>query len=56
MLVNISALTAKDRADLAFGVKTGVDYVAISLVQRPDDIHSVRQAVARVRQTAPYPA
>lgn len=34
----ISALTEKDRADLAFGLELGVDWVALSFVQRPADI------------------
>jgi len=34
----ISPLTDKDRADLAFGLGLGVDWVALSFVQRPADI------------------
>ncbi len=29
------ALTEKDRRDLAFGLKLGVDWIALSFVQRP---------------------
>jgi pyruvate kinase len=38
--VNVSApaLTDKDRADLAFGVTLGVDYIALSFVRSPDDV------------------
>lgn len=34
----ISALTEKDRKDLAFGLDHGVDWVAMSFVQRPEDV------------------
>ncbi|MFM9938408.1 MAG: pyruvate kinase [Hyphomicrobiaceae bacterium] len=34
----ISPLTPKDREDLAFGLDMGVDWVALSFVQRPSDV------------------
>jgi pyruvate kinase len=34
----ISPLTDKDRGDLAFGLDLGVDWVALSFVQRPADV------------------
>ncbi len=37
-LLDMSPLTAKDRSDLAFGLKLGVDWVALSFVQRPSDV------------------
>lgn len=36
--LSISPLTEKDRADLAFGLDLGVDWVALSFVQRPADV------------------
>jgi pyruvate kinase len=56
ILVNIPPLTEKDRVDLAFGVKQGVDYVAISFVQRSEDVHQVKQAIARMRAETGSPA
>ncbi|WP_020394687.1 pyruvate kinase [Thiolinea disciformis] len=41
----ISALTEKDRADLAFGLELGVDWVALSFVQRPEDIIEAKQLI-----------
>ncbi len=41
----ISALTDKDREDLAFGLEQGVDWVALSFVQRADDLHTLRELV-----------
>src|SRR3954447_14077793 len=34
----LSPLTAKDRADLAFGLELGIDWVALSFVQRAADV------------------
>ena len=42
----ISALTDKDRADLAFALDLGVDWVALSFVQRPEDVAEGRELVA----------
>ena len=39
------ALTAADRADLEFGVKAGVDWVALSFVRRADDLRAARAAL-----------
>ena len=41
----LSALTAKDRTDLAFGLELGVDWIALSFVQRPEDVEEVRGIV-----------
>lgn len=45
-VLDIPALTAKDRADMAFALDQGVDYVALSFVQRPADILEARELVA----------
>jgi len=42
----IPAMTPKDKADLEFGLSQGVDWVALSFVQRPEDVAEVRTAVA----------
>ena len=47
-LVPVSALTPKDRSDLEAALNAGVDWVAVSFVQRPDDIAEVKK-VARGR-------
>jgi pyruvate kinase len=41
----ISALTEKDRNDLAFGLQMGVDWVAMSFVQRPEDVAEGRKLI-----------
>ncbi|NKD76570.1 pyruvate kinase [Haematospirillum sp. H1815] len=38
----ISALTEKDRKDLMFGLSLGVDWVALSFVQRAEDVAEAR--------------
>ena len=43
----VSALTEKDRADLVFAVELGVDWVALSFVQRPEDLDEVRELAGR---------
>ena len=44
--MSIAALTEKDLGDLAVGVDVGVDYVALSFVQRPEDIAMLKRALA----------
>ena len=43
--LDISPLTKKDRADLAFALGLGVDWVALSFVQRPEDVSEIRKLV-----------
>jgi pyruvate kinase len=42
----MSALTPKDRSDLDFALKMGVDWVALSFVQRPEDVAEARKLIA----------
>ncbi len=41
----IPALTEKDRRDLSFALELGVDWVALSFVQRPEDVIEAKQLV-----------
>jgi len=41
--VSSPALTDKDRADLAFGLRMGVDFIALSFVRDPADVREARQ-------------
>jgi pyruvate kinase len=43
----VSALTEKDQADLAFALDMGADWIALSFVQRADDIASARALTKR---------
>jgi len=44
-VLSVDALTEKDKADLRFGVELGVDYMALSFVQRPDDVRAVKAEI-----------
>jgi len=44
-VLEISALTPKDRADLEFMLSMGVDWVALSFVQRPEDIMEIKRLI-----------
>jgi pyruvate kinase len=47
------ALSDKDRADLAFGISHGVDYVALSFVRSPDDVAACRSEMERIGRVVP---
>ena len=44
-ILPMSAMTAKDREDLEFGLSIGMDWIALSFVQRPEDIIELRELV-----------
>lgn len=44
-LLDLSPLTSKDRADLEFGLRLGVDWVALSFVQKPSDVIEARSLI-----------
>ena len=45
VVVPLPALTAKDRADLAFALDHGADWIALSFVQRPEDVAEARALI-----------
>jgi pyruvate kinase len=45
-LVPIPALTEKDRSDLEAAASIGVDWIALSFVQRPEDVAEARALIA----------
>jgi pyruvate kinase len=45
VVLPIPALTEKDKRDLAFALSLGVDWVALSFVQRPEDLVEARALV-----------
>jgi pyruvate kinase len=44
-ILDISCLTPKDRSDLDYMLKIGVDWVALSFVQRPQDIEEILEII-----------
>jgi pyruvate kinase len=45
-MLPIPALTPKDRADLDYALSLDIDWMALSFVQRPDDVAELRKAAA----------
>ncbi len=45
-VLDVSPLTEKDLEDLRFGLQLGVDWVALSFVQRPSDVAEARKLIA----------
>ena len=46
--LDISALTDKDLVDLEFGLRLGVDAIALSFVRSEQDIHQIRENITRI--------
>ncbi|WCL53976.1 pyruvate kinase [Gimibacter soli] len=46
-ILPLAALTDKDRRDLAFALKHGCDWIALSFVQRADDVAEAKKLVGR---------
>ncbi len=45
VVLPMAALTEKDRSDLDFAVDQGVDWIALSFVQRPEDLWEARKLI-----------
>ena len=54
--VSAPALTDKDRADLDYAVRAGVDFIAVSFVRRPEDVTEAKQLVASAGGATPVVA
>ncbi|BBM87540.1 pyruvate kinase [Candidatus Uabimicrobium amorphum] len=54
--VPIPCLTPKDKEDLKFGLQLGVDIVALSFVQRAEDIQELRQLIQSSNSQVPIVA
>jgi pyruvate kinase len=46
VVLPLSPLTKKDRSDLTFALDLGVDWIALSFVQRPEDVAEARKLIA----------
>ncbi len=51
-LLPVSAMTPKDRTDLDAALNLGVDWIALSFVQRADDVAELKKVVAGPRRRA----
>jgi len=45
-VLDLSSMTDKDKVDLRYGLELGVDWVALSFVQRPEDVAAARKIIA----------
>lgn len=52
-MLKVPSMTKKDRADLAFGVKLGVDFIALSFVRSAKDVRSCKKLIAVLGGTQP---
>lgn len=51
--LDIPAVTAKDEADVRFGLELGVDFVALSFVQYAGDVRHLRRVMGEIGKSAP---
>ena len=51
--LKIPALTEKDKEDLQFGLKENVDWIALSFVQRPEDIFELKELISNAGKATP---
>lgn len=51
--LSLPAMTEKDGRDLLFGIQNGVDYVALSFVQDPADIHGIKKMIRAMGSDIP---
>ena len=51
--LRVPALTSKDREDLAFALKQGANYIAVSFVRRPEDVLLAKSLVRHAGKTTP---
>ncbi len=51
--ISARTMTAKDQADLQFGIRQGVDYVAVSFVRGPADVLEVKELLDEAGASIP---
>jgi pyruvate kinase len=51
--LKIPVLTAKDREDLAFALKLGVEYIGLSFVRTAADVRAAKAAIRRLKKHTP---
>jgi len=51
--LKIPALTEKDKMDLAFGLEQNVDWIALSFVQRPEDVFELKEIIQKSGKATP---
>ena len=54
--LSVKALTEKDKNDLDFGLKSGVDWIALSFVRNPSDINEIKDLINKHGYSTPVVA
>ena len=54
--LSVKALTDKDKKDLVFGLKAGVDWIALSFVRNPSDINEIKNLINKNGYSIPVVA
>lgn len=54
--VSAASMTQKDREDVATMIELGVDWIAMSFVRRPEDVHELRQHIRSLGGVQPIVA
>ena len=54
--LSVKALTDKDKRDLEFGLKAGVDWIALSFVRNPSDINEIKDLINEYGYSTPIVA
>jgi len=54
--LSVKALTDKDKRDLEFGLKSGVDWIALSFVRNPSDINEIKDLINKHGYSTPVVA
>jgi len=50
--ISVQSMTKKDHADLLFGLKNNVEWIALSFVRKPEDIHHLRGLINKHKSYA----
>ena len=54
--LSVKALTNKDKKDLIFGLKSGVDWIALSFVRNPSDMNEIKDLINKSGYSTPVVA
>ncbi|WP_320676794.1 pyruvate kinase [Prochlorococcus sp. MIT 1300] len=54
--LSVRALTRKDKEDLEFGLKQGVDWIALSFVRNPSDMQEIKDLIRELGHKTPVVA
>ncbi len=52
-ILSVKALTKKDKEDLHFGLEMDIDYIALSFVQKPEDIIDLKKIIKNAGKDTP---